>query len=211
MDIAPTTQPTPKKPNSTLNWAILVVVLVVVIAGTIYAITRQEPITNANTIANGNATVNKNTQTNNSNVAVDTSGWATFTNNQQYITVKYPQNYQAKERTSSEGQWVVQFVDSAFVNAEVGVPYIDIQKLASEAKNIEQWTQAYLQDKSSQSYEQLSIDSRQATSFTVNSGSRGYAVIAPTEEQVTLIYVFHSGRSDVEKIGSTMVDTLKFN
>lgn len=67
----PSGQPTPKKPNSVINLAILVVILVIVVSGAIYAITKNEPTLNTNTPVNTNTEANTNSTINtNTNLGV---------------------------------------------------------------------------------------------------------------------------------------------
>ncbi|MFA6473683.1 MAG: hypothetical protein WCV85_02315 [Patescibacteria group bacterium] len=120
MDSTPSSQPTPKKPSSTLNWAILVVILVVAVAGAIYAVTRNtstsnsndntnvvlnqntnvvansNTVLNTNTVANANSTINSNANAannSNTNTSVSTAGWKTYENSAWKFSFKYPKEW----------------------------------------------------------------------------------------------------------------------
>ena len=145
MDSTPSGQPAPKKPNSATNWTILVVILVVVVAGAIYAVTRNEPTSNANensntngfvnqnvNVTNVNSSANVNTQGNsNTNVALITntnkSGWKKYENKELGFSVEYPANWYVGTRPATDTSDPLAYLASKkeyidfYINGDTGI------------------------------------------------------------------------------------------
>lgn len=107
MDAYQSMQPAGKRPTPPLPWAILAIILLAAIVVAVYAFWKKNQ--NANTIANQNTRVVANSNVSgvtnqsinaantnsgaNTNVAMDTSSWKTYSNTKYQYSFRYPRDF----------------------------------------------------------------------------------------------------------------------